>query len=130
VENIGIVMPDDPSAQVRSVKPSPFGEEQFYFASQTQNDIPYHPHLDSLLTESLFETDMPGVHSRESVIRAESFWGQHLLIYETSYLHARGLIVKYWMSKAVKDKTVREEIRELVAVLGTTIFEIAIIVLS
>jgi hypothetical protein len=128
VEEIEIVMSDDPSAQVRSVRPSPFGKEQFYFDRQIQHDIPYHPYLDSLLMESLFETDMPGVHSRESVIHAESFWGQHLVIYETSYLHERGRIVKYWMSKAAKDQMVREEIRELVAVLGATIFEIAIIV--
>jgi hypothetical protein len=126
VETVAMILPDDPSAQVRSVKQSPFGREEFVLASKAHNNIPYDPHLDSMLEESLFETGMVGVHSRETVINAEPYWGHHLLVFETSLLGDKSKIVRYWKSRAAKDARIREEIRELVSVLGVTMFEIAI----
>jgi hypothetical protein len=121
-----MILPDDPSAQLRSVKPSPFGKEESFLASKGHYNIPYDPHQDSMLEESLFETGMVGVHSRETVISTEPYWGHHLLVFEMSLLGDKSKIVRYWKSSAAKDAKVREEIRELVAVLGVTMFEIAI----
>ena len=63
---------------------------------------------------------MPAVHSRETVINAEGFWGKLIFVQED------GVLKRYWQSRASKDRTYREEIREMVAILGSLVFEMII----
>jgi len=63
---------------------------------------------------------MPGVHPRELLINSEGFWGRFLFVRENEELK------QYWRSQAARDASYREGIRELVATLGSLIFEMVI----
>jgi len=81
--------------------------------------IPYDPHED-LDTSPLFDVGMPGVHPRDLIIRSEGFWSDSL------HIHENGRVVRYWSSNAVRKADAREEVREMVAVLGLHILQIII----
>lgn len=63
---------------------------------------------------------MPGVSSRATVINAEGFWAKYI------YVREEGELRKYLNSNAAKSPTYREEVREMVAILGRLIFEVVI----
>jgi len=63
---------------------------------------------------------MPAVHSRETIIKAEGFWGKLI------FLHEDGVLKPFWKSKAANNANLREEIREMVAILGSLVFEMII----
>jgi len=63
---------------------------------------------------------MPGVHSREVIVNSEGFWGKWIFVWEN------GELKRYWRSEAVGDKIIREEIREMVAILGRLMCEMTI----
>ena len=63
---------------------------------------------------------MPGVHSRATVISAEGFWAKFIFVRED------GELKQYLNSNVVKSATYREEVREMVAILGRLIFEMVI----
>lgn len=80
---------------------------------------PYDPNLDRR-TANLFGVNMPAVWSREIVVSAEPFWGKFIFVGE------EGELKEYWKSKAARDASYREEIREMVAILGSLVFEMII----
>jgi hypothetical protein len=63
---------------------------------------------------------MPGVHSRATVVNAEGFWAKFIFVRED------GELKQYLNSNIVKSATYREEVREMVAMLGRLIFEMVI----
>jgi len=65
---------------------------------------------------------MPAVWSRETVVSAEAFWGRFIFVREDGQLKA------YWKSNAAKNADYREEIREMVAILGSLVFEMIILI--
>lgn len=82
---------------------------------------PYDPHMDPRIIPSLFRANMPGVHSREVIVDSEGFWGRWIFLQED------GEVKRYWRSDAcVKEKIIREEVREMVAILGKIILEMVI----
>jgi hypothetical protein len=80
---------------------------------------PYDPDLDSP-TSRLFEANVPAVWSREMVISAEAFWGRFIFVRED------GELKEYWKSKMAQDAGYREEMREMVGILGSLVFEMII----
>ena len=79
----------------------------------------YSPALDPPASR-LFEVDMPAVWPREMIVSAEAFWGRFIFVRED------GELKQYWKSKAAKDASYREEIREMVGILGSLVFEMII----
>jgi len=63
---------------------------------------------------------MAGVHSREEVIESEGFWGKWIFVFE------EGDLKRYWRSDAVMDRVIREEVREMIAILGRLMVEMTI----
>jgi len=80
--------------------------------------LPYNPDED--LKSPLFAVGMPGVHPRDLIVGAEGFWSDAL------HIHEKGKVVRYWNSEAARDADTREDIREMVAVLGLYILQIII----
>ena len=83
---------------------------------------PYIPNLDSEIYDSLFDKNFAGVHSRETVLDAEGFWGKWVFVYENK------TVKPYWQSNAAEDEFTREGIREMVAILGSLVFEMVIMI--
>jgi len=63
---------------------------------------------------------MPAVHPRDMVISSEGFWGMFVFVRESDESK------QYWMSNAAKDPYYRDQIREMVAILGSLLFEMLI----
>jgi hypothetical protein len=63
---------------------------------------------------------MAGVHSRQVIVDSEGFWGKWIFMFED------GELKRYWRSDAVHNVITRERVREMVAILGKIILEIAI----
>jgi hypothetical protein len=100
---------------------SPLDEDRDIFSNTPKLKPPYDPHLDAPLESTVFDIGFPGILSRETVINAEGFWGKWVFIYEDHE------VKQYLKSNAVQDGITREEIRELVAALGTVIFEMVVV---
>ena len=83
---------------------------------------PYNQHSDCRIIPSLFRADMPAVHSRDAIIASESAWGEFILVFEQRKMK------RYWQSEASKDQIIREEVREMVAILGNLICKMAILI--
>jgi hypothetical protein len=71
---------------------------------------------------------MVGIHDRDKIVQAEPYWGSILLCHE-SVEGARGKMVMYWSTEVVKLEEVRENVREMVAILGSMIFEMIILII-
>ena len=63
---------------------------------------------------------MPAVHSRETIIKAEGFWGKLIFVQED------GIVKPFWNSRASGNGRLREEVREMVGILGSLVFEMII----
>ena len=63
---------------------------------------------------------MPAIHPRHVLIDSEGFWGKFVFVQES------GDLEQYWMSNAAKDPYYRDQIREMVAILGSLLFEMLI----
>ena len=94
----------------------PLEFDRLLFVNNTTSRLPYDPHLDPA-PANVFTTGMPGVHSREMIINSEGFWAKFI------YVREDGELKKYLDSNAVKSPMYREEVREMVAMLGHLIFE-------
>jgi hypothetical protein len=81
--------------------------------------LPYIPQLDPT-TSPLWSAKMPSVYPRDLILSSEAFWADLL------YVREDGGLKKYVRSKGVDDEDVREEVREMVAVLGDLIFDMII----
>ena len=115
-------MKEDPaSSEDLSAIESPLVHDRYLFEHGHRDIPPYNPHLDRLPSD-LFRTRMPGTHSRETVVHAEGFWGKFIRIHEGDQLK------RYWRSYAASNSAYREQIREMVAVLGSLVFDINIYV--
>lgn len=106
-----------------TLQPVPFfsilDQDQFLFTHGPTEEPPYDPHPDNVRSQ-LFQADMPAVHARDMIINAEGFWGKFI------FLRENGELVRYWSSQAAKDDHYREAIREMVAILGSLVFEMII----
>jgi hypothetical protein len=70
---------------------------------------------------------MVGIHSRNKILQTEPYWGG-LIICHDAVTSPRGRLVKYWRTEAMESEEVRENVREMVAILGSIIFEMIIFV--
>ena len=70
---------------------------------------------------------MVGIHSRNKVLQFEPYWGNHITCHE-AVTSPTGKLVKYWRTEAVGSEDMRENVREMVALLGSIIFEMIIFV--
>lgn len=70
---------------------------------------------------------MVGIHSRNKILQTEPYWGNHIICHETA-TSPMGKLVKYWRTEAMESEDVRENVREMVAILGSIIFELIILV--
>jgi len=68
---------------------------------------------------------MVGIHDRDKILQTEPYWGSILVCHE-SVDGARGKMLKYWRTEAVESEEVRETVREMVAILGSVLFEMII----
>jgi len=83
------------------------------------DNCPYDPWADSH-SSPLWLVNMPSVLPRDVILASEGFWGDFLYVREGSTLK------KYWESEAVEDEEIREQVREMVAVLGSLILDMVI----
>ena len=104
-------------------KRSLLAAEHAIFAADRQEDLqpPYNVYHDGVLRDSVFETMMPGIHPRALIKDSEGLWGKWV------YIHERQRIRPYWASTMCKYSLSREEIREMVAMLGIAAFEMVFI---
>lgn len=63
---------------------------------------------------------MPSVPPRELILTSEGFWG------DLMYVREGATLKKYWESEAVENEEVREQVRGMVAVIGSLIFDMII----
>lgn len=108
--------PESPQALLHSA----LDNDRYLFRNGPKENLPYDPFLDSEYSE-LFESGMPGVHPRELIVQSEGFWGKFLYVRE-------GEFKKYWRSDCVEDSSHRELFREMVAILGSLMFDIIVLV--
>jgi hypothetical protein len=66
---------------------------------------------------------MPAIYPRDLVLDSEGTWGERIVVFESRQL------LSYWQSEAVKDEVAREEVREMIAILGRLLTQMAIICL-
>ena len=104
---------------LQSYKFSTLDEDRFLFNNGPSEKPPYDPALD-IASSRLFQSNMPAVHPRDIIINSEGFWGKFI------FLREDGELVRYWKSRAARDRSYREEVREMVAILGSLIFEMII----
>jgi hypothetical protein len=109
------VPPEPPQALLHSS----LDNDRYLFRNGPRENPPYDPYLD-IGHSDLFKSGMPGVHPRELIVQSEGFWGKFLYVRE-------GEFKKYWMSDYVEDSGHRELLREMIAILGSLMFEIIIL---
>lgn len=103
----------------------PLERDTYVFTHGPRETVPYDQKTDRVLVPSLFESGMVGVHARDKILEAEQYWG-HMVVVHESVGGQKGKIVKYWGSDTMESEECRENIRELVALLGSIVFEMII----
>jgi len=103
----------------RSPMTSSEDEDLIFTITGKADHCPYDPRADSH-TSPLWLANMPSVLPRDVILASEGFWADFLYVREGTTLK------KYWESDAVEDEEIREQVREMVAALGSLIFDMVI----
>jgi hypothetical protein len=84
--------------------------------------MPYNPGLDvSRFPSELFRSRMAGIIDRDTILFTERYWGRQL------YLWCGTVAIPYWSHPhAVRSSEFRDQVREMVAILGVLVFKLVI----